>query len=72
MITRFKSGCRYRHKSCIDVDIYVVKAYYITPKRCVLRVLYINRNYQKGNFVIDQRPNRIKFYPNTMMWDRVL
>lgn len=71
MITFFRSGHRYRHKNNLDVDIFVVKAFYITPLRCKLKVIYINRNWQNGNFIIDATPEKADFYPNNFMWSRI-
>ncbi len=71
MLTRFRAGCRYRHASCIDVDIHVVKVDYITPKRCVLKVIYINRNWRQGDFVIDYKPERVDFCPDMRLWKRI-
>jgi len=67
----FEQGGRYRHSNSLDVDIYVVKVHYPTPKRCIMKVLYINRNYQKGNMVIKHKADKVKFYPDHSMWRKV-
>jgi hypothetical protein len=56
----FKIGSRYRHKNCIDVDIQVLDIHIDTPDLKILKILWLNRNWLNGNFIIDSDIIKIK------------
>ena len=68
---RFLKGGRYRHKHCLDVDMLICYVQYITANRVVIKVLYVNRNYQGGNMIIEPHPERIDFTPDMQLWSKV-
>lgn len=70
MVKEFKEGHRYRHKNCLDIDIYVLHGY-CEDDVAALEVLYLNRNYQNGNMIIDHRSEKVIFRPNYSMWEKV-
>lgn len=45
----FRSNRRYRHKSCLDIDIRVTKITWIGPDYWRMQAYYINR---WGNYII--------------------
>jgi hypothetical protein len=55
----FNAGYKYRHKCCLDVDILVKQVVLTTDDYVLLRVIYLNRNWAGGNFVIDPVPETI-------------
>lgn len=36
----------WRHRNCLDVDVYIVKVQYRGKKRIIAKALYWNRNYK--------------------------
>ena len=69
---RFISGAVYRHKNCLDIDLEVKKVQYRSPDYTKLRVIYLNRNWQNGFFVIDPRPETVKIKSSDYwLWERI-
>ncbi len=57
---RFRKGERYRHKNCIDVDIEVIHEEVFHEDYTILKVFWLNRNYENGNYVINRDKVKIK------------
>jgi hypothetical protein len=54
----FRSGKTYRHKSCLDMDMVVVKISHVDDRRTKMRVLYVNR---RGGFYSTE-PETVKVW----------
>lgn len=57
---KFKTSSRYRHKNCIDVDIQVLDVHAEDSTITIMKILWLNRHWQKGNFVIDSDIIKVK------------
>lgn len=55
-MTRFEKDGRYRHRDTLDIDMQVVEVLKRSPLGTKLSVLYFNRHWKKGEFLIDYRP----------------
>lgn len=42
----------YRHSSCLDLDIEVLHIVVEAPSMTVMKVLWMNRNWSNGEFVV--------------------
>ena len=62
MVKDFTKGNKYRHDFCLDIDIYVVFVLQTTNKYSDLKIIYLNRNYDNGNFVIDYTPENVRIF----------
>ena len=43
---------RWRHMSCLDIDLDIVWIRYRGPKYVIVRAIYVNRNWKDGNYII--------------------
>lgn len=41
---RFTKGAYYRHRNCLDADMYILKVRYAGPKYSILKVNFVSRN----------------------------
>jgi len=68
----FTRGARYRHKNCLDIDIEILSVNYVDAKRTKMKIIYVNRHWQGGDFVIDAKASSVEVrssdYP---LWSRI-
>jgi len=67
----FKDGARFRHDACLDMDLEILSIRYAGPDYVVANVIYLNRNWENGEFVIDKENNVRLLKEHWPRWNRI-
>lgn len=62
---------RWRHRSCLDIDLEIERVRYVCSDYMIINVAYLNRNWQNGEFLIIRQKNVKIYRKDWTNWSRV-
>lgn len=68
----FVAGARFRHKNCLDMDLEILSIQAASPDHVTANVVYLNRNWRQGNFVIHKEDGVLLKKEHWPHWERIL